>query len=151
MKYDEPAHSARHDTLELMLNPFPIQYLSMVAYALLRLCVGVLFMRMGYQHLAARKTIPDLIKNSFPFFPFGRTALFMIVATELITGALFTLGFYTQIAAILSMAFCIKLLVWNKRLPANYFQNRTFYVLLFFASASLFITGAGFIAFDLPI
>ncbi len=134
-----------------MLNPFPIQFLSMLAYTLLRICVGFLLLRIGLKHGAARTVLPQELMNTFPFFPFGRTALWMIVVSELVAGVMFLLGFYTQIAAIIMMIFCVKLIVWHRRLPAQYFEHRSFYVLLFFASLSLFITGAGAFAFDLPI
>ncbi len=134
-----------------MLNPFPIQFLAMLAYALLRLCVGFLFFRAGLRHIKNRQQLTEPLAHTFPFFPFGRTALWMTVITELMVGSMFFLGLYTQIAAIISMAFCLKFAIWNRRLPSEFFEGRSFYTLLFFASLSLFITGAGAFAFDLPI
>jgi uncharacterized membrane protein YphA (DoxX/SURF4 family) len=64
---------------------------------------------------------------------------------------MFLVGFYTQIAAILSIGLCVKLLIWHKRFPQNSIPSRLTYLLLLTISLSLFVTGAGILAFDLPI
>lgn len=134
-----------------MLNFFPIQFLSMFAYALLRVCIGILLIRAGWKHIGSRREIQGPLAYTFPFFPLGSTALWIIAITELASGIMFLLGLYTQIGALLSMVLCLKLIIWNSRLPMPFFEKRSFYTLLFFASLSLFITGAGVFAFDLPI
>jgi len=64
---------------------------------------------------------------------------------------MFVAGYYTQIAALISVILCIKIILLYKKFGGQYIPSRMFYTLLFAASFSLLITGAGAFAFDLPI
>jgi len=132
-----------------MLNPFPIQFLALLAYFILRVFVGGILLHLGWKHLQHRDTL--MVKKAFATLK--NTALLGIFlgATEIVLGTLFILGLYTQIAALLTMVTAVKLIVFSGKFNAKYQQSRSFALLLFAASLSLFITGAGAFAFDLPI
>jgi uncharacterized membrane protein YphA (DoxX/SURF4 family) len=132
-----------------MLNPFPIQFLALFAYTILRACVGAILIYLGLAHIKHREELRE--KFSFPLLPFGRAFAWYLGIVELVVGAMFFMGFYTQIAALLSCLLSLKFIVMNKRFASPSVPGRLFYVLLLAASFSLFITGAGFFAFDLPI
>lgn len=119
-----------------MLNPFPIQFLAPLAYFLLRVVLGFLIIRLGNRLL--RRT--------------PRTATPSVIAgIEIVIGSMFILGVYTQIAALITVLLTIPALVWpHSPLPA--FQtNRSTTLLMCVIALSLFITGAGAFALDLPI
>jgi uncharacterized membrane protein YphA (DoxX/SURF4 family) len=124
-----------------MLNLFPIQWLALFAYAILRVCVGGVLVYLGMKHLRYRNEIAAV--THAPLFPFPRTAVALIIATELITGTLILAGLYTQIGALLLMSLSIKMLVWHKRFAHESIPPRIMYVLLLGCALSLFITGAG--------
>ena len=65
-------------------------------------------------------------------------------------GILFILGFYTQIAALVSMIMALLLLfTQNTRMVTG--NNKPMYFLIFMVSLSLLISGAGAFAFDIPL
>jgi len=132
-----------------MLNLFPIQFLAPLAYTLLRLCAGALLIRIGVRRIKNRsQKKASLETKNLSTTPF----VFIVIGLiEIVSGALFILGLYTQLAALLvllisGMQVLFPRALWNPGIP-----SRIFYLLLFFVSLSLFITGAGILAFDLPI
>ncbi len=132
-----------------MLNPFPIQFLALFAYTILRVCVGVILVCLGFSHIRDRHSLKESF--SFRFFPYGLFSIWYMAVVELIIGTMFILGLYTQIAALISIILAIKCFIFNRRFVSPTIPGRLFYILLFAVSFSLFITGAGFFAFDLPI
>jgi uncharacterized membrane protein YphA (DoxX/SURF4 family) len=132
-----------------MLNPFPIQFLSLLAYFILRVLTGLVLLTLGYRHFEARKVLNTILV--LPLFPFGTVTTTVLIMAELVIGALFILGAFTQIAALLAMIMSFKMIVLKSRFAHSSIPGRLFYVLLLAISCSLFITGAGVFAFDLPI
>lgn len=132
-----------------MLNPFPIQFLALLAYLLLRLAAGAVLVILGARHFKQRTTLYEAL--SLPFFPFGKITTALFIFFEFSIGALFILGLHTQIAALLLMAMSAKMLFLRKYFSHPALPGRLFYLLLLGISCSLFITGAGAIAFDLPL
>lgn len=132
-----------------MLNPFPIQFLALLAYFLLRVFVGVILVYFGWTHLQNRELI--IKKGGFPFFKHTLLAGMIFATSELLIGTMFILGYYTQIAALLTAILSLKLIIFHSKFSPKLIQGKIFYVLLFACSLSLFITGAGAFAFDLPI
>jgi uncharacterized membrane protein YphA (DoxX/SURF4 family) len=132
-----------------MLNVFPIQFLAPLAYTVLRLCVGLIFIYLGQSHLRKRHVLKYVF--AVPLFPYGLAVAWYVGIAELIIGTMFILGWYTQIAALLGMAYAIKLIILQKRFAHPLISKRQFLALLLGACLSLFITGAGIFAFDLPI
>jgi len=132
-----------------MLNPFPIQWLSFFAYALLRWVVGSVLLYLGISHIRHRHDL----KHTFTLrlFPYGLFSVWYFGLIEIAVGVMYILGFYTQYAALVVIIMSIKLLIFKRLLASEYMPGAYFYILLFGASLSLFITGAGPFAFDLPI
>ena len=132
-----------------MLNPFPIQWLALFAYFILRSVVGTILLWLGITHWRNREAIAATTR--VPFFPFPNTSLVLLVLTELVAGLSLLLGFYTQIGALLLIILFVKMLVWKNRFPHPSIPPRLTFYLLLGCGLSLFITGAGALAFDLPI
>ena len=132
-----------------MLNIFPIQFLAPLAYALLRVCVGFILLRLGRRHLHNRDALAPIF--SFSLFPYGRFFVWYLGLIEIGLGILFFIGLFTQVAALLAAVLSLKFIVMHRRFAHPLIPSRMFYTLLLAASLSLFITGAGIFAFDLPI
>ena len=132
-----------------MLNPFPIQFLSLFAYFLLRLFVGGILIYLGISHLKHKDELKRILILSW--FPYGTMTTHLFIAGELLLGSLIVAVAYTQYAALAIMAMCFKMLIMRNWFAHPSIPPKIFYLLLFGASLSLFITGAGVIAFDLPI
>jgi uncharacterized membrane protein YphA (DoxX/SURF4 family) len=132
-----------------MLNPFPIQFLALTAYALIRLVIGCVFLYLAHTHAKHFSQIAPQIR--WPLIKNGKFVLILTIMSEIIIGGMFLVGFYTQITAILCVGLCMKFLIWHQRFPKGSIPDRLAYILLLTISISLFITGAGILAFDLPI
>ncbi len=118
-----------------MLNLFPVQFLAPLAYFLLRVVLGLVFLKMG--------------RSQFQKGAQGRLWLPAIASSLL--GFMFILGIYTQIAALGGVVIALA-----SRFP--YFRDRGFSyfdattaLLVGVISLSLFVTGGGPFGFDLPI
>lgn len=132
-----------------MLNIFPIQFLAPLAYALLRLCVGWIFVHLGMNHFKNRESLAP--NFNFSLFPFPRFIVAYMSIIELVIGVLFIAGYLTQIAALLAIVLSLKCLLMYSKITHPLIPSRIVYTLILFASISLFITGAGVFALDLPI
>lgn len=132
-----------------MLNLFPIQFLAPIAYFLLRVCLGVIALRLGMKHMRYHALIKD--QFTFSFFPFPTSLVVLMSLVEILSGTLLILGLYTQVAALALAILSLKIILMHKRLSHPLIPPRMFYTLMLFVSLSLFITGAGILAFDLPI
>tara|TARA_B100000745_G_scaffold292683_1_gene233811 strand:+ start:1224 stop:1643 length:420 start_codon:yes stop_codon:yes gene_type:complete len=138
-----------HDTLLLMLNIFPIQFLALLAYFLLRLFVGGVMLYLSTVHIKHYHRLKQDL--TLPWFPFSTWNTLLLIGTELSIGLSILLGVYTQLGAILLVILSIKMLFFKKHWQHHSFPSRMTYVLLIGCGLSLFITGAGAFAFDLPI
>ena len=132
-----------------MLNLFPIQFLALFAYFFLRISVGVIFLYFGFTHYSNRTRLKKTL--SVPGIGHSKTLAMTFVFLELLLGALFVVGLFTQAAALTTMMLSLTVILFHKKAHIPNIESRTFYALLFFAALSLFITGAGVFAFDLPI
>ncbi|MBY0309732.1 DoxX family membrane protein [Patescibacteria group bacterium] len=132
-----------------MLNLFAIQWLALFAYAILRVTVGAVLIILGIRHLRLRQEIA-LVTNA-PLFPFPKIAVALLILAELVAGALITLGAYTQLGALILISLAVKMLLWRDRFAHPSIPSRLMYLLLLGCGLSLFITGAGVLAIDLPI
>jgi uncharacterized membrane protein YphA (DoxX/SURF4 family) len=133
-----------------MLNPFPeLLYVSQFfAPTLLRVAVGVTFFYLAYTQYRRRDEIAEL---ELPIF--GRNSWWYVLSIifNMVVGAMLFFGFYTQIAALLGMVGCLKGLWLNRRHPEVVILSNGTVVLLVVILFSLFLTGAGAFAFDLPL
>lgn len=132
-----------------MLNIFPLQWFALFSYFILRVCIGGILIYLGviqsksYRELVATTTWPLLPKHQLP--------ILLIIGSEFIFGTMIILGAYTQLAALGVFILALKMLFWRNRFTHPSIPDRYFYFLLLGCCISLFITGAGAIAFDLPI
>jgi uncharacterized membrane protein YphA (DoxX/SURF4 family) len=133
----------------LLLNPFPIQFLSLFAYFLLRVITGFILLSLARRHFKARRqgayTFP------LPLIPFPVWQLTILAALEAIAAVLLIVGAYTQYAALGVMVFSLFCIIKYRTIALPSFPPRVFFVLLLGVALSLFITGAGALAVDLPI
>ena len=129
-----------HASIVVMTNPFPILFLSLFAHMILRIFVGSILIFLGVRHATEYRKLPSKAWFSL-----------LLASIEILAGSLFILGAFTQYAALLIILLSGILMIVNKRLPIKTMPSRIFYLLLLGVAFSLFITGAGAIAFDLPI
>ncbi len=132
-----------------MLNLFPIQFLALLAYFLLRVITGLALMVLGFSHLRCRHELAPVLR--LRIFPFGRINLWLLVLFELFVSTLLVLGLFTQGAALLLIAYSTKMSIFNKSFAHRTIPGRLTYCLFLGIGLSLLITGAGAFAFDLPI
>jgi len=132
-----------------MLNPFPIQWLALLAYFILRLFVAVVLyviVRQKIIHFQALVTSTRL-----PIFPNHPLPIKLLILTELAIAVALFVGAGTQYAALALIALSLKMLIWHNRFAHPVIPSRLVYFLLLGCALSLFITGAGTPASDLPI
>ena len=122
-----------------MLNLFPIMFLSLLAHAILRITAGMLLIYLG---VSRQKTL-----RTNPAASWGILAFLSLI--EIVVGAMLIAGFLTQVAALILLCYAIVALLLRKRLAA-YLLPPSAHVLMIGVAISLFITGAGAFAFDMP-
>lgn len=133
----------------MLLNPFPIQWLALLAYLILRVITGLVLFLLARRHFLHRHTLATTFTLSW--WPYGRLSVYLLVVAELITAAMLTLGVYTQIAALLVAVMALKLFFFTQFRFHPLLPSPLFSLLLLGVALCLFITGAGALAFDLPI
>ncbi len=132
-----------------MLNLVPLQFLALFGYALLRIVVGFVWLELALRHRQDAKRIAANLQ--LPLFPWPKAGISLIIIVEFIIGGLFVIGLATQVAALLSVLWCLKLLLLRRYFTDNSFPDARTTILLLAIGSTLFITGAGAFAFDLPI
>lgn len=136
-----------------MINPFPTVFLALIAYAVLRVFIGLALVSLGLKHF--RHSRPELTRVISTRFPFLSRVAWLIAwkygVAEMLIGAMFIVGFFTQIAAIVAAILSIKMLVFRKTFTYPLVPTPVFWFLTLGIAISLFITGAGVFAFDIPI
>lgn len=128
-----------------MLNPFPTMWLSLLAFFVLRVLVGLSLILLGMRHTLK----PSTVSNQISWLPRNVVVFYGIV--ELGIGAALTAGYHTQYACLIGILVFMPLLLVSRRTVGTAIPSRHYYLLLIAAFISLFITGAGAFAFDLPI
>jgi uncharacterized membrane protein YphA (DoxX/SURF4 family) len=117
-----------------MTNAFPtLMALGLLAPFIIRIVAGAAFLHLG----AKRVRVSGYMKG--------------LGILEIIGGALLILGLWTQVAAlVLSIILVVKLI---QKIDAGKFLSAgvNYYILLLALTLSLVLTGAGFLAFDLPL
>lgn len=132
-----------------MLNPFPIQFLAMLAYLILRVTIAGILIYLGISHLKHRHELKEVFTLSW--FPYGTTTAWTFALLEIILGLFIFSGAHTQYAVLVVLIMSCKMLLMRHWFNHPTIPPKIFYVLLLGASLTLFITGAGALAFDLPI
>ena len=132
-----------------MLNIFPIQYLALFAYFILRVVTSSILLHLGLQHWRYRRELKAVFTTRW--LPISGVAAYVFPIAELVIAGFLLVGAYTQIAALLIIIMSLKLIIVRPWFAHPSIPSRLFYTLLFAVALSLFITGAGAFAFDLPI
>lgn len=130
-----------------MLNVFPIMFLSLLAHALLRVFVGGALLYLGIQHATKKRQELGIHFSKVG----GSVFVWCIALIEITIGTMFIVGAWTQIAALALMLVSVLMLIFRKDMAHSALPSPMVYILFLGASLSLFITGAGAFAVDLPI
>lgn len=144
-----------------IVNPFPgLLMFGFFAPLLIRVAIGLIFIWIGYTHLfknrkdnmAAFQQNPPGITAIRPAI--SRLAPFTVWVfgiTEIVIGSALIVGFYTQIAALIGIVIALKTLYFKRKYKLFAFYSPAFYLLTMAVLLSLLLTGAGALAFDLPL
>ncbi len=111
----------------------PLLAFSGFAALLLRVTLGVIFFLWGrekYRSVDGNKSYAIL---------------------EMLIGILLAIGYMTQFAAFIALLILGKRLIGKIKHKALFTNGINYYFILFIISLSLIFTGAGYIAFDLPL
>lgn len=132
-----------------MLNPFPdlLSY-SFFAPTLVRMAAALIFFHLAYYHSQNKDSLATV---SFPVVGAGAWIPLLIACAETIVGAGLFFGYVTQISAAVGAAIALKYFVWNTKFPQFFVLSRAATLLLFAMCVSLALSGAGAVAFDLPL
>lgn len=132
-----------------MLSIFPIHFLSLFAYFILRVIVGLILLYLGLRHAQYYQELKQVLRLSW--WPFGSFTAGIFALGEIILGGLILVGAWTQLATLLTAIMCLKMLIMRNWFQHPTIPSRLFYFLLLGSTLSLTITGAGVFAFDLPL
>ena len=143
MQVNQPCYHSR------MLSVFPIQFLSMLAHLILRVCVGLILVYLGLTHWKIRQELGAVM--TYSWWPLGILSAMLFAIGELIFGVMIIAGYHMQVATLFIALMSLKIILLRGLVNHPSVPSRMFYFLLFGATISLTITGAGAWAFDLPI
>jgi uncharacterized membrane protein YphA (DoxX/SURF4 family) len=132
-----------------MLSVFPIHFLALFAYFILRIVVSFLLLDMGIKHFMYRRELKDVLKLSW--WPYGAFTSWVFAVGEIVLGVLIFVGAWMQLATLIVAIMSLKMLIVRNWYDHHTIPSKSFYFLLLGASLSLTITGAGVFAFDLPL
>lgn len=132
-----------------MLNFFP-QFLtySFFAPTILRVAAAIVFAYVAYRHFKNKDAIAHV---RFPVVGSGAWIPWVAVIVEGAMALALFFGYYTQIAAIAGAVLGLKYFVWRGKYPEYFVLSRSTCTLLIAICLSLLTTGAGALAFDLPL
>lgn len=116
---------------------------------LLRLILGISVLGIAYAHYNRRE---ELARARYPMLGSpGSFLMWLVIGIETVLGIGLIVGIATQALALGTLALSIKHGIYAKSYPRAIPLCRGEYILLAVISISLFLTGAGAIAFDLPL
>lgn len=132
-----------------MLNPFPdlLNY-GIFAPTLLRIGVGVVFLFGAYAQYSRFRELAHL---ELPLVGRAPWAITLSIAAHLAIGVMLFVGCYTQIAALLGALGGLKGVVYAKKYPRLFPLCRLEYAFVILICLSLLLSGAGALAYDLPL
>ena len=134
-----------------MLNTFPsLLTFSLLAPLILRVVLGLIFINLGYIELTSEK------KRWHAFFAtvhLKPATVFVILMGlfEIVGGFFLIAGFLTQIMALVFSIITFGEFYAEYREETLLKRDVIFYLLIFAISLSLFLSGAGIFAIDLPL
>ncbi len=134
-----------------MLNPFPdLLTYSLLAPFILRVVAGLIFINLGVLLFKEEKE-RWFISLSTLKIPNPKLAIKIFGCIEIVGGAMFILGFYTQITALVLALLTFAETYVEYKDPAILKRNFVFYIMLLAIVLSLLLSGAGAFAIDLPL
>lgn len=132
-----------------MYNVFPdLLTYGFFSPTLLRIVAALTFTYLAYTHFKHKDAIAHM---RLPILGGGAWLAWMAVIVEIAVALGLFLGYYTQIAALVGFLGALKHFVWRNAYPRFFILSRTTSVLLMAILLSLLVTGAGALAFDLPL
>jgi uncharacterized membrane protein YphA (DoxX/SURF4 family) len=137
----------------MFVNLFPTMFLALIAHTALRVVFGSILLVLGYKHLTTgRAPMAAAIATCSPRLS-GAAGVFAVYVAlvEIVLGFMFIFGAYTQVAALVAIAFSLKMLMFRRYFALGLMPSPAFFVLAIGVSLSLFITGAGAFALDIPL
>ena len=133
------------------LNPFPeLLTYGLLAPTLIRFVLGFLFINLGFLKLRREKERWMIFAQSLKLTP-PELWVKGMASLEIVGGAMLLAGYYTQWAALALLLFTLKELWVERTEDALVSRDIVFYILIATMLASLLFSGAGFLAFDLPL
>lgn len=134
-----------------MLNPFP----ALLAYGLfapfiLRVVVGLVFLNLGYLKITRERERWMIFMQAIRLRPAKEWAIGLGIL-EIAAGGCLIAGFGTQVAALALLALVAKEWLVEYREDVLVPRDIVFYTLLLAILISLLLSGAGLVAFDLPL
>ncbi|HEY9586309.1 MAG TPA: DoxX family protein [Candidatus Paceibacterota bacterium] len=134
-----------------MLNPFPeLLSLSFVAPLILRVVVGLIFINTGYLKITKEKQRWAIFLNAIRLRP-AKELAFALGLIEIAAGAFLIVGLFTQYAVLALLALTAKEWYVEYKEDVLVARDIVFYTIVGAILLSLLLTGAGFLAFDLPL
>jgi putative oxidoreductase len=134
-----------------MLNTFPsLLDFSILAPFIIRIVVGVLFLRFGLYKISKNKS-GEYISRFQKIGVGGAGVIVPIIGlVEIVASVALILGFLTQVSALILaiISLLVFLLIRYRGIKTNHSSD--FYLLLMVVCLSLLLTGAGAFALDLP-
>ncbi len=132
-----------------MFNPFPdLLMYGFFAPTLLRFAAATIFAYLAYRHFEHRGKASRIV---FPIVGRGVWIVWFAILAELAVAAALFAGFYTQIAALVGAIIALKHIVWRGKYPGFFWITRSAAFVLLTVCLSLILSGAGALAFDLPL
>lgn len=128
-------------------------FLTPLAHLVLRVFVGLAFLTLGYQHFHPKHgALSASLAQHFPRLArvSGGLAVYLALV-EIVLGLLFIAGLFTQAAAIGACVLSLKMLLYRKTFAYPLAPSALFWFMILGVSISLFITGAGPFAIDMPL
>jgi len=151
-QYHKPARTYRCTGgwyTHCMLSLFPqLLFLAPYSATILRITAGIVFLSVAWVRIGRREE-----QSRINFIVVGHGMWIPIVAAlvEFAVALALIAGIYTQLAALFGALLALKSFVWKGRYDAMFPLSRTTSVLLMAICVSLVLTGAGMLAFDLPL
>ncbi len=132
-----------------MLTPFPdFLMFGFFSPTLLRCAAAAIFIYLAYYHFKHKEAIARI---DMPIVGGGMWVAWVAVIIEMAVSASLFFGYYVQYAAVLGLLGAVKQFVWRNAYPTFFILPRTTSALLIAILLSLLVTGAGALAFDLPL
>lgn len=133
-----------------MLNPFPqLLVFSFFAPTVLRIAAACVFFYLAYSHFGNRSAAAKEL--AFLTHKVARAVMGLYILVEALAGLSLLLGYWTQIGALVGLVISLKILLIRRSFHHLAPLSRLAYVLLAVICFSLALSGAGAVAFDLPL